>query len=226
MDTKAEHKRIDDLLASGRIGAEDHRLLIDALERKASPVHRLLSLLANPFSHLSSTTALVLGLLFIAALGVLGAQSSLYFPGVLDIQILSEGQKALGVVGVVIENSVNTATLALVYYLCALIGRQRNLRLIDFAGSVAFSRLPYALFAGVAMFFSDLTHHRAEQPPNIQIVAISIIAIVFLIWNLLLVFSALKESSGMKGKALWTSYILGVVVAEAISYVLNVLILK
>lgn len=145
--TEAERQRIDNLLSAGRISPDDYKILIAALERKASPAHNALSLMANPFGKISGTPALALGFVFIGILSLLGSAAGLHFPGPLDLQIVTEGKRLLTVGELLVENLTNTFSLAIVFYLGALVCRQRNMRFLDFASTVAFARLPYAFFA-------------------------------------------------------------------------------
>jgi hypothetical protein len=225
-----ERQRIDNLLANGRIGAEDHQILVDALVRKSSATVKFFSVVANPFHRLSSLTGVVCGLTFIGLLSFLGSHAGLHFPGTLDLQIINEGRRQVSIGELFVENLIDTLFLALIFYLGALIYRRRNLRIVDFVSTNIFSRLPYTVFALIAFatisFFPDLVPVKASQQPSVEMMLLAASAIIFLTWNMVLIFSGLKESSGLKGRALWTTYIVGIIMAEAISYSINFVLFK
>lgn len=225
-----EQLRIDNLLSTGKITEEDHKILTAALGNQKSIVRRLMSFLINPFESISSGTALLIGGALAIAMSFLGSRIGVYLPGALDLQIAQEGKRFYAFSELLLQNTVAVLTVAGVFLGGALILKQRNLRLVDFLGFVALSRLPYALFILVLFLlgpiFPGLLPRTTDAAKGGAIVALAILSITVLAWQMVLMFSAQKDASGLKGKLLWISFVFGLVVAEAISYGLNFIILK
>lgn len=225
-----EKARIESLLQSGRISKEDHQILMAALEKKDHFLKKLLSYAGNPFRSLSSTTNILIGCLSILAMSFVGASLRLNFPGALDFQIIEEGKRTFSFIELLIQNSVNVVCLSVIFYVGALFCKCKNLRFIDFISSVSFSRLPCALFAllllGLSPLFPSLLPRKADVNDVAGSLVLALIAVTFLAWEITLLFSSLKESSGTKGKKLWMIFVFGLIAAEAASYALNNFILK
>lgn len=225
-----EKNRIDSLLQNGRITKEDHQILVAALEKKDHFLKKILMGVVNPFQSLSSTTSILIGCISILAMSFVGASLGLHFRGVLDFQIIEEGKRTFSIIELLIQNAVDVVCVSVFFYLGALICRAKNLRFIDFISSVTFSRVSYSLFAlilfGLGPLFPSLLSRKVETHDVAGTLALALIGITFLAWEITLIFSSLKESSGVKGKQLWITFVFGLIFAEAASYALNNLILK
>lgn len=225
-----EQSRIDNLLSSGRITEEDHKILTTALGNQRGIVSRIMSLLINPFESIASGTALLLGVALAIAMSFLGSKTGVYFPGPLDLQIAQEGKRIYTFGELLLQNSVAVLSVAGVFFGGALLLKQRNLRLVDFLGFVALSRLPYALFIFVLFLlgplFPGLLPRTSDATKGGEMVVLAVLSITALVWQMVLMFSAQKDASGLKGKLLWISFVFGLVLAEAVSYGLNFIILK
>jgi hypothetical protein len=227
---ESERSRIDNLLQDGRITPDDHATLIKALERG----HRLhfgasTEIVVNPFRKISTGAMMALGVLIALLASVVGSKLAIYFPGVLDFQVIGEGKRVYSVVELMVQNSINGLLVGAVFFLGSLFSRQRNLRFVDFIGSALFARAPYTIFLMVLAVLSpivpDLLPRKEAAHPSLAVLALAVLAIGFLAWQMTLMFFALKESSGLKGKALWICYVAGIVIAEAASIAINVSIL-
>lgn len=225
-----EKNRIDTLLQNGRITKEDHQILVAALERKESFLKKVLAWSINPFQGLSTTTSILIGCISILAMSFIGTSLGLHFRGALDFQIIEEGKRTFSFVELLTQNIVDVLCVSAIFYVGALICRCKNLRFIDFISSIVFSRFPYAVFALVLFVlgpvFPGLLPRKVETHDMGGTLALAIIGITFLVWEMTLIFSSLKESSGMKDKQLWVTFIIGLIFAEAASYALNNLIIK
>lgn len=225
-----EQLRIDNLLSTGKITEEDHKILMAALGNQKGIVSRVMPFLINPFESISSGTALLVGVALAIAMSFLGSKIGVYFPGALDLQIAQEGKRFYTFSELLFQNTVAVLTVAGVFFGGALILKQRNLRLVDFLGFVALSRLPYALFILVLFLlgpiFPGLLPRTTDATKGGGIVALAVLSITALVWQMILMFSAQKDASGLKGKLLWISFVFGLVVAEAISYGLNFILIK
>lgn len=225
-----EKARVDSLLQNGRITKSDHQILVAALEKKDHFLTTLLTKAIDPFQSFSVTTNILIGCVSILAMSSIGAGLGFHFRGALDFQIIAEGQRTFSFVELVIQNAVDVVCVAVFFYVGALFCRCKNLRFIDFLGTLMFSRLPSALFAlflfALGPLFPALLPRKVEAHDVVGSIVLAVVAIAFLAWEVTLIFSSLKESSGMKGKQLWMTFVFGLIVAEATSYVLNNLILN
>lgn len=219
--------RVDRLLSSGQISEDDHRILVSALgsakdrQRHDSRHSFALDLILNPFAKLSAFTALALGLIGCVLLSWLGEKLQIHFRGALDLQILQQGSTPITLTTALIQNLVDALGLSLCFYLLAFAFRKPNLRFIDFLSSVAASRLSYfcfaALLAALVPFFPGLLPRTTEAGKLTEGICLAILGLLFLVWHLLLLFSAVRDSSGLKGRALWFTYVAGILIAELIT---------
>lgn len=227
---EVEKQRISNLLSTGRIGQVDYDILVAAIEGKASTSQQIVAVLINPFQKVSGFRALLFGMLFIGLLSLLGALSGLYFPGALDFQIVPDGKRLLTSGELVIENIVNVLSLSVLFYLGAIFCRQRNMRFIDFLGTLAFSRFPYVIFALIlylaSLIIPGVIPHKDVPQQTLEVLFITLFAVFALVGQMVLIFSALRESSGLKGKSLWSIFTLGVILGEVMSYALNGFLFK
>lgn len=227
---KVEKVRIDELLSSGRISAEDHRVLMAALENRKSGFQMALSWIFSPFENLSTHQALLVGAVAVLLLSIFGELAQIYFPGALDVQVAQEGKRVYSFLDLLIQNLIAVFSLSVVFCAIALVFKQKNLRFIDFLSYISFSRYPYALFV-ILMFILGTINpaflpRTSEIKGVFEILVLACLSIPMLIWQMVILFKAMKSASGFKGKILWFSFIFGVVIAEIASVGLNILIFK
>lgn len=224
-----ERMRIDKMLAAGKISEQDHKDLISVLGSKSGGSTRFLSWAINPFESVSSGAALILGPFILLAMSFLGSKLGVYFPGVLDLQIVQAGKRSYNLTELLTQNLIAIFTLASVFYISAHLFKKRNLRFLDFAGFTALSRVPYALFVLILFILENISAgllpRSAETTKGGSIIVLAVLAVVALVWQIVLLFSAQKNASGLKGHSLWISFVCSLVAAEAFSYGLNFLIL-
>jgi len=219
-----EKSRIDTLLATGKISAEEHRLLVSTVDRVPSSWRRTVSLALNPFASVSSMNALVTGVVLLAVMSWLAARVGIYFPGVLDLQIVHDEKfQSFGIL--ILQNVLAVGVLTFLFWLGAKLSQKPSLRILDFLGFVAFSRWPYLFFtlvmsALLPLYPAILPHHGdAREASSIAILAI--MGVIVLVWYLVLLFHALREASGTKGAVLWTNYVVSILAAEALTVWIN-----
>jgi hypothetical protein len=106
-DIAQARARIDNLLMTRRISAEDHQMLLVAMGGQQRHFGKIFSLVINPFEKISIGTAMIIGALIIILLSYAGAQCALYFPGVLDLQLRDAGSGELTTVAPLGQNAVN-----------------------------------------------------------------------------------------------------------------------
>lgn len=222
--------RIDALLEEGKIDANEHSALIAALKGKAGTPFSLRHAIWNPFQHLSNGNAIILGAFFVLTMAFLASRSPLHFPGLLDLQLLPPGNASLSFANLLAQNLVNIASAALVFFGVCKTFKAKNLRFMDFCASVAFARLPYVLLTGSLVagmhFFPELAQPSHFSSPTLLTLAIGLACMAFLVWEVILLFSAFKESSGLLGQRLWTIFIVSLIASEVVSLTITRTILK
>lgn len=225
-----EKSRIDNLLKQGKITNVEHQTLLSALASVPQGDQHFWEYLINPFQSLSAPINLAVGLGSILLLCFIGQKLGLHFRGVLDFKILARAQPAYSVAQLFSQNIVDVLSISILFYVGALINQRKNLRIIDFIGTISLCRLPYALFA-LALYvlipvFPGLVPNTNEPAETPLMLILILFAIIFLVWQITLMFTALKEASGLKGKSLRVTFTLGIVLAEILSYSINTLLLK
>ena len=182
----------------------------------------VVSWLFNPFERIAGAQALWIGGLIAVAMSALALPVKAHFPGVIDYKL----GVALPFVRLLLQNAIAVMDLALCFYLGGLLAKRKRLRLIDFLGTLAVARLPYLLITAGFALFAALGHFQLDldaiQSGNFSTAFnISILVTVLaLIWLLVLDFSALRVSSGLKGGRLWAVFIVGIIGAEALAVML------
>lgn len=122
----------------------------------------------------------------------------------------------------VYQNVITCLTLSVSYILFAKIFQQKRLRIIDFFGTVVFSRLPFLIYLMflllVQVAIPDfIANPMAHFHPSWIVAIASLVNILLALWQIAIYFYALKESSGLTGNKLWISAIGSFVIATAIS---------
>jgi hypothetical protein len=144
----------------------------------------------------------------------------LFYPGLFDFKF---GNSSLGFGILLLQNIINVVGCAAVFYLGSRIARAKNLRAVDFVGTIAYARLPYFICAILIVFTNP-----DVQNPDLQNLAhmmvIGIIGILFLIWQIVLLLAAFKEASGLQGRRLWAVFVPGLLLAEVATFSLNILL--
>lgn len=212
-----QKERLIQLLETGKINETDFKNLSSAL----APEERRFgwtSWLFNPFERIDGTKALAIGSIGMLLMSLIGALKQIHYPGVLDLQISHTVTGYSNKFGILVyQNFIAVICLGAVYYMAARLLKQKNLRLIDFFGMVALSRLAY-LPATVLLGQLKISYEVPTEIPAATLAYLSIISIPSAFWIFTLYFNALKEASGLTGKKLWVTFFITVFVAEIISF--------
>lgn len=224
-----ERKQLQLMLSEHKISNKDYQVLMEALEEKSRVTTSLLSVILNPFQKLAGTHALVAGLLVMIMLSLLALKAKMYLPGSLTIvnaEAIKNPKNSLNFSLILYQIGMSWVILSGFFITFSLIFRQKRLRLIDFLGTTAFSRFPY-LFLMIFIyliqffdpsFFSIDVIKEFDLHPSFAKSIFGFGILVFIIWQLITYFNALKESSDLRGKRLWVGYILSIILAEVLSY--------
>ena len=221
-----EQERLDTMFRENKISGADYKLLSQALAKKAAPINATFSLLINPFQKIAGLPALVLGLVAILSMSYLGTLGNMSFPGALDFSVTAtfvNHKIPSAFLFNVYQCLVSWLVVVVALLISAKILQQKYIRIMDFMGTVALSRLPSLIF--VALYIAVRRLHPstfvkgALHASHISPVITLLILIMNLcsLWQIVTYFSAFKESSGLTGKKLWLGYIIAMTLAETVS---------
>lgn len=227
-----DKEKLFNMLKEGKISETDFKVLSSALEKKNSS--SLLSLAINPFQKIAGLYALILGAITIICMSYLGTIAKVYFPGIIDClnaAVVKNPKISPNFIFLLYQNIVCWFLLSILFIFTAKYFQNKKLRMIDFFGTVALARFPFlfltfllSIIQIVAPSFMNIDISQGiEIHLSFSMVLFSLMAIGFGIWQIAAYFYALKVSSGLIGKKLWISFILAIVVAEAISWKLTIL---
>lgn len=185
-------------------------------------------LLYNPFEKIGGFYALLLGILIILLMNFFASLINTHFPGIVDYNLapidLNNNSKEIKIsyLFLLYETLVSWIVLSSLYFAFAKIFKQKNLRAIDFFGSVAFSRYPYLIQAALTnvVFLIDPTIRRSGHISVMSLVNDALILSCFF-WQMLTYFFALQVSSGLVGKKLWISFMGSIAIGEIVTALLT-----
>ena len=225
-----EKQRLADMLETKKITIDEYKLLSSALDKKVSFLNKLFSNLINPFSKIAGSHALILGLIIMLSMSVLGIIANAYFPGILSIlnaDVIKNPAVSLNVYLLLYQVLTSWIVLTILFIIAAKICRQKNIRLIDFFGTVAFAHYPLlilTIFISIIQLvspgFMDVDISKGldlTQTLSLSYASFSIIVISCIIWQIITYFYAFKESSGLIGNKLWFGFIISIIIGFAIS---------
>ncbi len=209
-------KRILEMLASGRITAEEADRLLGAQRRSA---HGLWSWLFRPLERLDTRAALLIAG-GIALLQLLVSRLHVRFDGALDSHLVE----------VSVPWSDALLDLALAWPLTALIlwgttwlaGRRG--RYVDFLGAVGLARAPLIAGGAITGAFSHVFEGAASGTltPTLLIVSLAILPLIA--WFIALLVTGIRTASGLRGMRLGVTATCGILAAELITKLLLVIL--
>lgn len=171
----------------------------------------------NPVTYLAGNKILWVGLLILLLHIPAGYFFGARFDGALDMHIGTVESLWQPLIDILIA----WPALFLSLYLLAL-GFKSSIRLLDIAGATAVARVPI-LIAVIPAKLADPGVRDVNELLNLQgadlwiLITGSIIALLFFIWFIILLFNAYKINSALKGWRLYTSFFIGLIIAEVIS---------
>jgi len=192
--------------------------------------------LLNPFRTLAGGTALLLGFIIILLTAFVGALGNTHFDGVIDVH---SGQAA-PLWFFFAESIIDWLSIVLFLTVSAFIFSPTRWRFIDLLGTQALARWP-AIFAALVFLpdanrrvndfiIAKLTQSSTQltiHPMDGVIFAFaSIVTVVVIIWMVVLMYKAYAVSCNVKGVKAIASFIVSILVAEALSKVLIILMFK
>ena len=180
-------------------------------------------LLINPFTRIAGWQAFGLGLVFILLMGFIGTYNNASFDGVLDIHNLQQMTFARSFSYLAID----LISLVGVMWITGLI-ISKSFRFVDILGTMTLAKAPLIIMAlaGCLMKLTDTTEILKDPTlfyHSAPLIIFVLLALPILIWNITLMYNALKISCDVKGSKLTLAFIIALIVSEIIS---KILILK
>ena len=176
--------------------------------------------LTNPFHFWGGAKLFVIGLAVLLLHIPTGYYFGARFDGAIDMHIT----RHVTFLQVSLDVLISWLSMALSFYASAKLFKA-PVRFVDVAGATALARIPLLLsvFPGY-LFTPDATTVEdiiaLEGSELYLLIAGSLVILLFLIWFFIVLFNAFKINSNLKGWKLGIGFVMGVIVAEAISLLL------
>jgi len=233
---RKENERLLNMLRENKITDADYKILSAALDKKSSLISSVFSLIVNPFQKIAGLYALLIGIGVIISMSYLGVIAKVYFPGpisCLNSILIKNPKMQISFFLLLYQNIISWVVLTTLFIIAAKFFRQKRIRIIDFFGTVALSRIPYLVVVAIVSIIqvlnpSFMNIDIAKGIPihlSFTMSVFSIVLILCAIWQITTYFYALKESSGLVGKKLWVSFIVAIILGEVISSPLSMIFL-
>lgn len=185
--------------------------------------------LFNPFIKYAGTKALAFGLLFIVISWLTAATFDTRFDGIIDLHFYD----SVGLLQPLFDQLIGLIAMVVVFYLIALILGSKP-RIIDLAGTFAYSRLAFFLapFLNISGFLSGLSNLLKGIDPNnpvlpftnsqlVLFILLSLVSVALVVWLVALYFKAWKTCSNLKGNKLVLSFIVDMLIVEILTVYLT-----
>ena len=194
---------------------------------KTAPSNRLNQWLFNPFRFAAGYKALLSGLAIILASAFFASLGNTHFDGVLDVHMGLEAPLWCFFA----EGLINWMCMVILLFFFALIVSRSSYRTIDILGTQALARWPYLVTALVMLpdanqrFVEYLMSKYTQTTPTVAInytdmfvfAFAMILTILMMIWMVALMYRAYAVSCNVKGVKGIVTFIVSLVLAEALS---------
>lgn len=175
------------------------------------------NLLWNPFTRIAGWQAFWIGIVIVIISTILAHFGGLLFDGALDAHfgILTTMTESLIVMG------VSLLTVVLVMYVTGLL-IAKNFRFVDILGTMTLARAPFLILAILSLFTTFPEVEEIMSDPMIFLdypstILFMVITVPVIVWYIALLYNGFKVSTGAKGAKLIIGFVVGILVAEAIS---------
>lgn len=175
--------------------------------------------LINPFTRIAGWQAFGLGMVFVVAMGFLGAYNSIAFDGVIDMHMFD----------ITIQQSflylgIDLVSLVLVMWITGLIV-SKNFRFIDILGTITLAKAPFLILAIAGFFTTTPDLSEIYKNPYVifqstSFIILLVLSLPVIIWSITLTYNALKVSCDIKGSKLTIAFIIAMLISEIVSKVL------
>lgn len=175
------------------------------------------NLLWNPFTRIAGWQAFWIGIVIVIISTILAHFGGLLFDGALDAHfgIHTTMTESLIVMG------VSLLTVVLVMYVTGLL-IAKNFRFVDILGTMTLARAPFLILAILSLFTTFPEVEEIMSDPMIFLdypstILFMVITVPVIVWYIALLYNGFKVSTGAKGAKLIIGFVVGILVAEAIS---------
>ncbi len=227
---KKELERLLKMRKENKISEGDFNMLSGALTKNSFCSTLENSLLINPFQKIAGLKALSIGIILMLVMSAIGVYANIYIDGSIGYFTTSNLLKisrAPSFLLLLYQNIVACLSLAILFYLAARLLHQKGIRFIDFLGTVTFARYPTCISL---MFFilekwlrPEAFNDDLSKGLHFSIIG-SLSALLWTacyIWQGMNYFFALKESSGLDGKRLWSAFLITMTVGDILAIILT-----
>lgn len=173
----------------------------------------------NPFTRLAGWPALGLGLAAVVLMAVIGAYSQVIFDGVIDVHFASVDLKdALALA------SIGLGAQVVVFWVAGLL-LGKSVRFIDVAGTLSLAKAPFLMMAFIGFLVTAPDARQLVENPmiivqNTGFMGALLLSLPIIAWSITLMHNAYKVSCGLSGSTLTISFIVALLVSEALSKLL------
>jgi hypothetical protein len=214
-------EQLSQLLQSGKITADEFELLSQKLKGKKSPRAGIKEIVLNPFQRVAGLNALLLGGAIMIFMSVIASFAQHYYPSALSLQIFDPKEIRSEVWVRLAENIGIVLILGTLSFLISKGLTRKPLRWVDFVGTIALARYPYAVLTLGLFFltyiFPEIKVLASSERVNMSTgasLSIAVLAFSGFTWQILAYFYAIKESSGLIGKKLALTVVTSLILAE------------
>lgn len=228
---KKELEQLLNMRKENKISESDFEILSEALTKNSFCSILENSILINPFQKIAGFKALFIGIIIMLLMSILGVYASVYIDGTLGY-LTSNGLKVARQPSfflLLYQNAIACIVVAALFYLSAILLRQKGIRIIDFLGTITFARYPLCislLFFIIEKWLKPENFNQdLSQGMSLHFSIIGTIGGLLLmacyLWQGMNYFFAFKESSGLDGKRLWSAFLVTMPVADVLAIILT-----
>lgn len=175
----------------------------------------------NPFTKIAGYQAFLIGFVIAILAAIIGQIGNLFFDGAIDAH---GGATQFTMLEAVLMVIIDIVAITFVMYLLSL-AVTRNFRFADVLGTMTLARFPFLILSILALFTTFPEVENMLVNPLVILSYPSFILFMFVsifiaVWVIILMFNALKVSTGLKRSSLVTIFIVGIIIAELISKIL------
>lgn len=225
-----ELERLMKMRKENKISESDFDMLSGALTKNSFCTTLENSLLINPFQKIAGLKAFSIGILLMLVMSAIGVHANVYMDGSIGYfttNTVLKLARAPSFLLLLYQNMVACLSLAILFYLAARLLRQKGIRFIDFLGTVTFARYPTCISL---IFFilekwvrPELFHDDLSKGFHFSLIGSlsSLLWTVCYIWQGMNYFFALKESSGLDGRRLWSAFLITMAIGDIVGIILT-----
>ncbi|MBI2786847.1 MAG: hypothetical protein HYX60_11335 [Legionella longbeachae] len=229
---KNDKERLMGMLRENKITLDDYNTLLIAMKKKSFFSRMESSLFLNPFQKIAGFKALIFGIIILLTMSYMGVLAKLYFLGPLttiNASAVVKQSMDIGFLLLAYQNIICLLILTTLFFIAAKMLQNKKLRIIDFLGTLSLARFPLLLFTVIVNFArminpTILDIDMSKGIPlhsSMGLKILGVIGTVLIVWQIILYFYAMKESSGLVGKKLWLGFILPLIAGELIAFPLT-----